>query len=113
MYDEYHCFWLAQSTAFLACMKMEDLPATGKPVKGFERFYSILEDGTIRNEWNNHILKPNKDGCVCFHIRNTRKTLSIARLMAIHYLDMPDDKQHKAYRIDKNGGWSVSNIAWK
>ena len=91
---------------------MEYLQSIGKPVKGFEHFYSILEDGTIRNEWNNHILKPDKHGCVCFHIRNSRKTLSIARLMAIHYLDMPDDKKHCAFKKDPNKGFDVSNIAW-
>ena len=84
----------------------------GIPIKGFERFYSLLENGTVKNNWNEHILKPDKSGCVCLHILNSRKTLSIARLVAIHYLGMPDDKKHKAYKKDLNGGFDKDNIAW-
>ena len=94
-------------------MDSEIVEMLGKPIKGYERYYRILENGTVRNEWNNHILKPDKGGCICLHIKETRKTLSIARLIAINYLNMPDDKQHRAYRKDKNGGFELSNIAWK
>ena len=90
----------------------EILEQCGKPIKGFEQ-YGILENGTVRNNWNGHVLKPDKCGCVCIHRKNSRKTLSIARLVAIAYLDMPDDKQHRAYRKNPNNGWDVSNIMWK
>ena len=32
--------------------------------------------------------------------------------MAITFLDMPDDKQHVAYKKDPAGGFDVDNIAW-
>lgn len=86
----------------------------GKTIKEFPD-YGILENGTVRNNWNGHELKPDKTGCVCIRIRGTnarRKTFSIARLIAINWLDMPDDKNHIAYKKDPNGGWEVSNITW-
>ena len=86
----------------------------GKPIKGWE-IYGILENGTVRNNWNGHELKPDKDGCVCLRNRgkNARtKTFSIARLVAINWLNMPDDNKYIAYKKDPNGGLNVSNIAW-
>ena len=84
---------------------------TGKPIKGFER-YSVCEDGTVRNR-DGYALKIDKSGCICFHINELRKTYSVARLIAIYYLDMPDDKKYRAYRKDISGGYTIDNIAWK
>ena len=95
-------------------MEQEILQDCGKPIKGWEN-YGILENGTVRNNWNSHELKPDKDGCVCIRNRgkNARtKTFSIARLVAINWLDMPDDKNYMAYKKDPSGGFEVSNIAW-
>ena len=95
-------------------MEQEILKDSGKPIKGFEN-YVILENGTVRNNWNGHQLKPDKSGCICIRTRgkNARtKTYSIARLIAIHWLDMPDSKEFMAYKKDINGGYDVSNIGW-
>ena len=81
----------------------------GKPIKGFER-YRVMEDGRIRNR-DGYTLKPNKD-CVCVRINDKRKTFSITRLVAIYWLDMPDDNKHKAYKKDPKGGYGIDNVAW-
>ena len=84
----------------------------GIPIQGFE-CYNIKKDGTVYNTWNEYALKPDKSDCVCFHRRGQkRKTLSIPRLVAIHYLGMPDDRKHRAYKKDANGGFGIDNIAW-
>ena len=95
-------------------MDPEILHDCGKPIKGFSD-YGILENGTVRNNWNGHLLKPDKGGCVCIRIRgrNARtKSFSIARLVAINWLGMPDDKAYTAYKKDPNGGFEKDNIAW-
>ena len=93
---------------------METVKGCGKPIKGFEN-YGILENGTVRNNWNGHEIKPDKDGCVCIRSRgrNARtKTFSIVRLIAINWLSMPDDKAYMAYKKDKDGGYGIDNVAW-
>jgi len=82
----------------------------GKPIKGWER-YRVLEDGTVRNR-DGYAVKPDKGGCVSIHYLDKRKSFSLARLIAIYYLSMPDDKKHCAFKIDPNGGFEVSNISW-
>ena len=82
----------------------------GKSIVGYER-YQVMEDGTVRNR-DGYALKPDKGGCVSLHVNDKRKSFSIARLVAIHYLGMPDDKKHKAYRKDKNAGFGSDNVAW-
>ena len=89
----------------------EIIEQCGLPIKGFEE-YGILKNGTVRNNWNGHVLKPDKGGCVSLHRRNGRKSFSIARLVAIYWLDMPDEKQYTAFKKDANGGWGVDNITW-
>ena len=83
----------------------------GKLIAGFED-YGIREDGVVRNNWNGYELKPDKSGCVCIHRANKRKTLSIARLVAIYWLNMPDDKKHRAFKKDPTGGFEATNIGW-
>ena len=86
----------------------------GKPIKEFPD-YGILENGIVRNNWNGYELKPDKSGCVCIRIRGKnarRKTYSIARLVAINWLDMPDEPRFMAYLKDPNGGYEATNIAW-
>ena len=95
-------------------MEQEMTQDCGKPIKGFSN-YGITENGTVRNNWNGHELKPDKSGCVCIRTRgkNSRtKTFSIARLVAIHWLDMPDEPGFMAYLKDTSGGYSALNIAW-
>ena len=91
----------------------EIMEQCGMPIRKFAQ-YGILENGTVRNNWSGKELKPDKYGCVCIRPRrNGRcKTFSIARLVAINWLGMPDDKEHMAYKKDVNGGFEVDNIAW-
>ena len=81
-----------------------------EPIKDFDS-YHVWEDGTVRNK-RNQLVKPDKGGCVCVREQTRRKTLSIARLVAISFLDMPDDKQHRAYKKDPSKGFGIDNIAW-
>ena len=81
----------------------------GKSIPGYEH-YQVFEDGTVRNK-DRYALTPNK-GCVCIHVGDKRKTFSIARLVAICYLVMPDDKKHKAYKKDPSKGFGIDNIGW-
>ena len=79
-------------------------------IKDFDT-YIVQEDGTVRNKYD-RIIKPDRNGCVSVREQKRRKTLSITRLMAISFLGMPDDKQHRAYKKDPNGGFGIDNIAW-
>ena len=86
----------------------------GKPIKGFEQ-YGILENGVVCNNWNGNELKPDRSGRVCIKSRGKngkRKTFSIARLVALNYLEMPDDPNYMAYLIDPDKGFAVSNVGW-
>ena len=82
----------------------------GVGIKDFST-YRIYEDGTVRNI-HNRALKPDKKGCVSVIESNRRKTLSIARLVAISFLGMPDDVLYRAYKKDPNGSLDISNITW-
>ena len=84
----------------------------GKQIKGWDD-YIIFKNGKVRNNRTNHMIEPNYSGCITFYIEGKRKSISLARLIAIHYLDMPDDKKYKAYRKDWKAGWDVSNVYWK
>ena len=81
-----------------------------EPIKDFDS-YHVWEDGTVRNK-RNQLVKPDKGGCVCVREQTRRKTLSIARLVAISFLGMSDDKQHRAYKKDPSKGFGIDNIAW-
>ena len=82
----------------------------GKEIEGLNG-YQILPNGTIKNG-DGLTLKADKNGWISINHRGKRKTYSIARLIAIYYLDMPDDKKYGTYRKDINGGYNLDNIAW-
>ena len=83
----------------------------GVPIPGFSS-YGVLENGTVRNNWSERILKPDKYDAVCIRARGKCKTFQVARLVAICYLGMPDDKDYIAYKKDPNGGFEKDNITW-
>ena len=82
----------------------------GKQIEGLKG-YEILPNGTIKNR-DGLTLKPDKGCCITINHRGKRKTFSIARLIAIYYLDMPNEKKYGTYRKDINGGYNIDNIAW-
>ena len=82
-----------------------------KPITGFEK-YVITDEGYVRHHKYRSILKPDKSGCVCLYQDGKRKTFSIAKLVAISFLNMPDDRKHHAFKKDPNGGYEVSNITY-
>ena len=83
----------------------------GKAINDF-KYCFISKDGTVYNHWSGNVLKPDKSGCITIRRKDKRKTLSITRLVAIYWLDMPDDNKHKAYKKDKDGGYGIDNVAW-
>ena len=85
-------------------------------IKGFEDYYTISEDGKVWSKVSKKYLKSSKDKKgylkICLYKDGKSKTHKIHRLVALHYIDNPEDKptvDHKDRDILNN---SVSNLRW-
>ena len=84
-------------------------------IQGFNN-YLIYDDGRVYNKKFKRYLKPGKDKKgylkICLYKDGKSKTHKIHRLVALHYIDNPEDKptvDHKDRDILNN---SVSNLRW-
>ena len=84
-------------------------------IQGYED-YIIYPDGDIYSRKVNRylIIKPSKDGYKrsSLHKNGTRKGFLVHRLIALHYIDNPDNKPHIDH-IDGNPlNNNVENLRW-
>ena len=85
-------------------------------IKGYEDYYTISEDGKVWSKRRERYLKAgnNTDGYLFVSLckDGKRKQIYIHRLVALHYIENPEDKpevDHKDRNILNN---SVSNLRW-
>ena len=81
--------------------------------KYYDSDYSVSNTGrVIRVNYNEELNVPS-GGQVYLHSKeHPNKYVSIGRLMAVCFLDMPDDDQHVAYRINPAAGFTIDNMTW-
>jgi len=84
-------------------------------IQGYEN-YTISRQGEVWSKINKRYLKPGKGSNGYLYVDlskdGKRKTVSIHRLVAFHYIDNPEDKpevDHKDRDITNN---SVNNLRW-
>ena len=84
-----------------------------KPYKFYTSIYRVSNTGRIKKYKDGedlHIIESN--GAVLLKNKWGKRQITIQRLMAICFLGMPDDEEHKAYRIDPNKPYTLDNIDW-
>lgn len=87
-----------------------------KSITDYEGIYSISHKGNVRNDKRKTILKPCLDNhgyyIITLSKNGDRKTFKIHRLIAIHFIDNPENKQFVDHiDIDKTNN-SISNLRW-
>ena len=84
------------------------------PYKFFTSIYRVSNTGRVKKHKDDdedlHICQTN--GAVWLCNSWGKKQVSIQRLMAICFLDMPDDNDHIAYRKDHTKPYTIDNIDW-
>lgn len=109
-------------------LSLEDLPNENwKDIKDYEGLYQISDYGRVKslerpngnNQYNQEsILKANisKSGYSFVHLRNRKqnKNFSIHRLVALHFLDNPENKPLVLHKkaISDNGSNNIDNLYW-
>ena len=85
-------------------------------IKGYEDYYTISEDGKVWSKRRDKYLKGsnNTDGYLFVSLckDGKRKQTTIHQLVALHYIENPEDKpevDHKDRNVINN---SVSNLRW-
>ena len=84
-----------------------------KRYKFFTSIYRVSNTGRVKKHKDGedlHICQSN--GAVWLRNNWGRRQISIMRLMAICFLEMPDDEEHRAYRLDNTKPYTLDNIAW-
>ena len=97
---------------------------TWKDIKGYEGYYQISDLGNVRSvdrfdgvhERKGSILKPNlkQNGYMQVGLRkhSTRKWFGIHRLVAIHFIENPDNKPQVNHIDGNKQNNSVNNLEW-
>ena len=85
-------------------------------IKGYEDYYTISEDGKVWSKRRDKYITGGKRSIGYLTVDlckdGKRKTHSIHRLVALHYIENPEDKpevDHKDRNVINN---SVSNLRW-
>ena len=84
-----------------------------KPYKFYTSIYRVSNTGRIKKHKDGedlHICSSN--GAVWLKNNWGKKQITIQRLMAVCFLGMPDDEEHRAFRIDNNKPYTLDNIEW-
>jgi hypothetical protein len=84
-------------------------------VKGYSN-YLIYPDGRVYSKYIKRFLKPGTDSGGYLHVRlcngGRQKTLTIHRLVAIHYIDNPENKPEVDHWNGKRNDNRVENLRW-
>lgn len=82
---------------------MSKLIEVWKPIKGYENLYEISDLGNVKSLITNKILKPmisNSGYCRVDLFKNhNRNQFSIHRLVALHFIIKPSDKDHVTIKM--------------
>jgi len=86
-----------------------------KPIKDYET-YSVSTFGRFRNDKTNKILKvfKNTDGSFGISLSNngTKKRLQIHRLVALAFIENPENKEYVDHIDNNQSDNSVENLRW-
>lgn len=87
-----------------------------KDIAGYEGLYAITEDGKVWSYRNNIFLKPHKTkkGYLTIQLKKngTRKQFRIHRLVAIAYLDNPNNYPEVNHKDECKTNNLVENLEW-
>jgi hypothetical protein len=85
-----------------------------KPVIGYEDYYEISNDGQVKSLLNNIILKGSKSRYHRVQLckDGVRKAFNTHRLVAIHFIDNPENKPHVNHKNGDKLDNRVDNIEW-
>ena len=87
-----------------------------KPIKGFEGFYEISNEGRIKNSRRNKILRfgYDSDGYphYTFSKNGKRKTYTIHKLVAIHFIDNPFGYKCINHKDENKTNNRAENLEW-
>ena len=97
---------------------MEEQKEEWRPIVGYERMYEVSNLSRIRNKRTGFILKPVKPPTTKHYVvslgdRTCRRTIGIARIVAMSFLGMPDDPAMHIWCKDGNQeNMLPGNLVW-
>ncbi len=91
-----------------------------KEIKGYEGLYTIADDSSVYSVRYGRCLKPqqardNHFIVVLYDHKGERKVHSLGRLLALHFLPLPEGNidDYEAHHIDFSTNVSLDNIEWR
>lgn len=97
-------------------MSSPDVGLEWKPVVGYESYYLVSENGDVWSIRRNKTLRPNTDkyGYLYFvlSVGGVRKTIKAHRLVAITFLENPQNKPTVNHKNGVRSDNCVTNLEW-
>ena len=87
-----------------------------KDIKGYEGLYQVNNLGNVKSLVSNKILKPMISNSGYFRVdlfkKHNRNQFSIHRLVALHFIIKPSDKDHVNHKDEDKLNNNVENLEW-